>query len=138
MLELLLAGGWTLSAPCYSWCRPPRKTNLDMDRKDLRAFFDFNSMHMGAVNGPAGIVSSDGFAARNLTVTRPAPGTLCHYQRQVDHLRLRSFQVSGTISRMKWSRKASRRPVRADGDDTRGGRIPCIPRTDDDSVPPSV
>ncbi len=37
-----------------------------MDR-DLRAFFDFNSMHMEPWDGPAGIVMSDGrFAACNL------------------------------------------------------------------------
>ncbi|MBX9330418.1 glutamate synthase large subunit, partial [Serratia marcescens] len=40
--------------------------NPDMDG-DLRAFFDFNSMHMEPWDGPAGIVMSDGrYAACNL------------------------------------------------------------------------
>ncbi len=66
MLELLLAGGMDIIRAMRLLVPPARQNNPDMDR-DLRAFFDFNSMHMEPWDGPAGIVMSDGrFAACNL------------------------------------------------------------------------
>ncbi len=51
---------------CMPLVPPAWQNNPDMD-PELRAFFDFNSMHMEPWDGPAGIVMSDGrFAACNL------------------------------------------------------------------------
>ncbi|OQV65192.1 hypothetical protein AK51_23825 [Serratia nematodiphila DZ0503SBS1] len=66
MLELLLAGGMDLIRAMRLLVPPAWQNNPDMDG-DLRAFFDFNSMHMEPWDGPAGIVMSDGrYAACNL------------------------------------------------------------------------
>ncbi|ENV4538782.1 glutamate synthase large subunit [Salmonella enterica] len=66
MLELLLAGGMDIIRAMRLLVPPAWQNNPDMDQ-DLRAFFDFNSMHMEPWDGPAGIVMSDGrFAACNL------------------------------------------------------------------------
>ncbi|HGE8302087.1 TPA: glutamate synthase large subunit [Serratia marcescens] len=66
MLELLLAGGMDLIRAMRLLVPPAWQNNPDMD-SDLRAFFDFNSMHMEPWDGPAGIVMSDGrYAACNL------------------------------------------------------------------------
>ncbi len=66
MLELLLAGGMDLVRAMRLLVPPAWQNNPDMDA-DLRAFFDFNSMHMEPWDGPAGIVMSDGrYAACNL------------------------------------------------------------------------
>lgn len=66
MLELLLAGGMDLIRAMRLLVPPAWQNNPDMDT-DLRAFFDFNSMHMEPWDGPAGIVMSDGrYAACNL------------------------------------------------------------------------
>ncbi len=66
MLELFLSGGMDLIRAMRLLVPPAWQNNPDMD-DDLRAFFDFNSMHMEPWDGPAGIVMSDGrFAACNL------------------------------------------------------------------------
>ncbi|WP_078000392.1 glutamate synthase large subunit [Edwardsiella tarda] len=66
MLELLLSGGMDIVRAMRLLVPPAWQNNPDMD-PDLRAFFDFNSMHMEPWDGPAGIVMSDGrFAACNL------------------------------------------------------------------------
>ncbi len=67
MLELLLAaGGMDIIRAMRLLVPPAWQNNPDMD-PELRAFFDFNSMHMEPWDGPAGIVMSDGrFAACNL------------------------------------------------------------------------
>lgn len=66
MLELLLAGGMDLIRAMRLLVPPAWQNNPDMD-SELRAFFDFNSMHMEPWDGPAGIVMSDGrYAACNL------------------------------------------------------------------------
>ncbi|KAB7898546.1 glutamate synthase large subunit [Rouxiella sp. S1S-2] len=66
MLELFLAGGMDLLRAMRLLVPPAWQQNPDMDQ-DLRAFFDFNSMHMEPWDGPAGIVMSDGrYAACNL------------------------------------------------------------------------
>lgn len=66
MLELFLNGGMDLVRAMRLLVPPAWQNNPDMD-KDLRAFFDFNSMHMEPWDGPAGIVMSDGrYAACNL------------------------------------------------------------------------
>ncbi len=66
MLELFLAGGMDLLRAMRLLVPPAWQQNPDMDN-DLRAFFDFNSMHMEPWDGPAGIVMSDGrYAACNL------------------------------------------------------------------------
>ncbi|MDR0218389.1 MAG: glutamate synthase large subunit [Enterobacteriaceae bacterium] len=66
MLELFLNGGMDLIRAMRLLVPPAWQNNPDMD-DDLRAFFDFNSMHMEPWDGPAGIVMSDGrYAACNL------------------------------------------------------------------------
>ncbi|NUU66957.1 glutamate synthase large subunit [Enterobacteriaceae bacterium BIT-l23] len=66
MLELLLSGGMDIVRAMRLLVPPAWQNNPDMD-PELRAFFDFNSMHMEPWDGPAGIVLSDGrFAACSL------------------------------------------------------------------------
>lgn len=66
MLELLLAGGMDLFRAFRLLIPPAWQNHPDMD-DELRAFYDFNSMHMEPWDGPAGIVMSDGrFAACGL------------------------------------------------------------------------
>lgn len=66
MLELFLSGGMDLIRAMRLLVPPAWQNNLNMD-PELRAFFDFNSMHMEPWDGPAGLVMSDGrFAACNL------------------------------------------------------------------------
>ncbi|WP_125779003.1 glutamate synthase large subunit [Pseudoalteromonas rubra] len=66
MLELFLAGGMDIFRAMRMLVPPAWQKNRAMD-DELRAFYDFNSMHMEPWDGPAGIVMSDGrFAACNL------------------------------------------------------------------------
>lgn len=66
MLELFVCGGMDLFRAMRLLVPPAWQNNPDMD-DDLRAFYDFNSMHMEPWDGPAGIVLSDGrYAACNL------------------------------------------------------------------------
>lgn len=66
MLELFLTGGMDLFRAFRLLIPPAWQHHPDMD-EDLRAFYDFNSMHMEPWDGPAGIVMSDGrFAACGL------------------------------------------------------------------------
>ncbi|PMN70113.1 glutamate synthase large subunit [Enterovibrio norvegicus] len=66
MLEVFLAGGMDLFRAMRMLVPPAWQNHPDMD-EDLRAFYDFNSMHMEPWDGPAGIVMSDGrYAACNL------------------------------------------------------------------------
>lgn len=66
MLEVFLAGGMDLFRAMRMLVPPAWQNHPDMD-PDLRAFYDFNSMHMEPWDGPAGIVMSDGrYAACNL------------------------------------------------------------------------
>ncbi len=62
MLEFLLAGGIDL----YRAMRlliPPAWQNVEHMDPDLRAFYEYNSMHMESWDGPAGIVLTDGRVA---------------------------------------------------------------------------
>lgn len=66
MLELFLVGGMDIVRAMRLLVPPAWQNNPDMN-EDLRAFFDFNSMHMEPWDGPAGIVLSDGrYAACSL------------------------------------------------------------------------
>jgi len=66
MLETFLAGGMDLFR-AFRLLIPPAWQNHPWMDDDLRAFYDFNSMHMEPWDGPAGIVMSDGrFAACGL------------------------------------------------------------------------
>ncbi|MGB5324760.1 MAG: glutamate synthase large subunit, partial [Pseudomonadales bacterium] len=59
MLELLTLGGIDL----YRAVRmlvPPAWQNVETMDADLRAFYEYNSMHMEAWDGPAGLVMTDG------------------------------------------------------------------------------
>ncbi|MGH1430161.1 MAG: glutamate synthase large subunit [Neptuniibacter sp.] len=59
MLEFLLVGGMDI----YRAVRmivPPAWQNVENMDADLRAFYDFNSMHMEPWDGPAGMVMTDG------------------------------------------------------------------------------
>lgn len=80
MLEVLVCGGMDLFRAMRLLVPPAWQNNPDMD-DDLRAFYDFNSMHMEPWDGPAGIVLSDGrYAACNLDRNglRPARFVITH------------------------------------------------------------
>lgn len=59
MLELLLAGGINIFR-AMRLLIPPAWQNVDIMDADLRAFYEYNSMHMEPWDGPAGIVLTDG------------------------------------------------------------------------------
>jgi len=59
MLEALLAGGMDIFR-AMRLLIPPAWQNVDTLDADLRAFYEFNSMHMEPWDGPAGIVLTDG------------------------------------------------------------------------------
>lgn len=59
MLELLLVGGTELHKAIRMLVPPAWQNIEDMD-PDLRAFYEYNSMHMEAWDGPAGLVITDG------------------------------------------------------------------------------
>jgi glutamate synthase (NADPH/NADH) large chain len=59
MLEVLLAGGMDLFRAIRLMI-PPAWQNVDTMDADLRAFYEFNSMHMEPWDGPAGLVMTDG------------------------------------------------------------------------------
>lgn len=59
MLELFLAGGMDLFRAMRLLVPPAYQNNDTMD-PDLRAFYEFNSMHMEPWDGPAGIVLTNG------------------------------------------------------------------------------
>ncbi|WP_166266366.1 glutamate synthase large subunit [Marinobacter caseinilyticus] len=59
MLEVLLAGGVDLFRAARMMI-PPAWQNVDTMDSELRAFYEYNSMHMEPWDGPAGLVLSDG------------------------------------------------------------------------------
>ena len=59
MLELLLAGGMDMFTATRVMI-PPAWQNVELMNPDLRAFYEYNSMHMEPWDGPAGIVMTDG------------------------------------------------------------------------------
>lgn len=59
MLELFLAGGMDLFRAMRLLVPPAYQNNKTMDN-ELRAFYEFNSMHMEPWDGPAGIVMTNG------------------------------------------------------------------------------
>ncbi len=59
MLEALLAGGMDIFR-AMRLLIPPAWQNVNTLDADLRAFYEFNSMHMESWDGPAGIVLTDG------------------------------------------------------------------------------
>lgn len=59
MLEVLLTGGMDLYRAVRMMV-PPAWHNIDSMSADLKAFYEFNSMHMEPWDGPAGIVLTDG------------------------------------------------------------------------------
>jgi len=59
MLEALLAGGMDIFR-AMRMLIPPAWQNLETLDPDLRAFYEFHSMHMEPWDGPAGIVLTDG------------------------------------------------------------------------------
>ncbi len=59
MLELFLAGGMDLFRAMRLLVPPAYQNNKTMD-ESLRAFYEFNSMHMEPWDGPAGIVLTNG------------------------------------------------------------------------------
>ena len=62
MLEVLLAGGMDLYRAARMMV-PPAWQNIDTMDADLKAFYEYNSMHMEPWDGPAGIVLTDGSKA---------------------------------------------------------------------------
>jgi glutamate synthase (NADPH/NADH) large chain len=59
MFELLLAGGIDLFRAMRMLMPPAWQNTWELD-SDLRAFLEYNSMHMEPWDGPAGVVLSDG------------------------------------------------------------------------------
>ncbi|MGO3384520.1 MAG: glutamate synthase central domain-containing protein, partial [Acinetobacter guillouiae] len=59
MLELLVGGGMDLFR-ALRMLVPPAWQNVETLDADLRAFYEFNSKHMEAWDGPAGLVIQDG------------------------------------------------------------------------------
>ncbi len=59
MLEALLAGGMDMFR-AMRLLIPPAWQNVETLDPDLRAFYEYNSMHMEPWDGPAGIVLTDG------------------------------------------------------------------------------
>ncbi len=59
MLEALLAGGMDVFR-AMRLLIPPAWQNVETMDPDLRAFYEYNSMHMEPWDGPAGIVLTDG------------------------------------------------------------------------------
>ena len=59
MLEVLLTGGMDLYRAARMMV-PPAWQNIDNMDADLKAFYEYNSMHMEPWDGPAGIVLTDG------------------------------------------------------------------------------
>ena len=59
MMEVLLAGGVDLFRAVRMMI-PPAWQNVDTMDPDLRAFYEYNSMHMEPWDGPAGLVMTDG------------------------------------------------------------------------------
>jgi len=59
MLELLVTGGMDLFRG-LRMIIPPAWQNFETMDPDLRAFYEFNSMHMEPWDGPAGVVLTDG------------------------------------------------------------------------------
>ncbi|NNL11467.1 MAG: glutamate synthase large subunit, partial [Pseudomonadales bacterium] len=59
MLELLTLGGVELFR-AVRMLVPPAWQNVETMDADLRAFYEYNSMHMEAWDGPAGLVMTDG------------------------------------------------------------------------------
>jgi glutamate synthase (NADPH/NADH) large chain len=59
MLEVLLTGGMELHRAVRLMV-PPAWQNVEIMDGDLRAFYEYNSMHMEPWDGPAGVVMTDG------------------------------------------------------------------------------
>ncbi|WP_166259015.1 glutamate synthase large subunit [Marinobacter salicampi] len=59
MLEVLMAGGVDLFRAARMMV-PPAWQNVDTMDSQLRAFYEYNSMHMEPWDGPAGLVLTDG------------------------------------------------------------------------------
>ncbi|PEW40004.1 MULTISPECIES: hypothetical protein, partial [Bacillus] len=59
MLELMVTGGIDLFRGVRMLV-PPAWQNVETMDPDLRAFYEYNSMHMEPWDGPAGIVMTDG------------------------------------------------------------------------------
>ena len=59
MLELLVAGGMDLFR-AVRMLVPPAWQNIEHMDADLKAFYEYNSMHMEPWDGPAGLVLTDG------------------------------------------------------------------------------
>ncbi|MGJ8686847.1 MAG: glutamate synthase large subunit, partial [Spongiibacteraceae bacterium] len=59
MLELLLAGGMELFR-AVRMLVPPAWQNIEHMDPELKAFYEYNSMHMEPWDGPAGLVLTDG------------------------------------------------------------------------------
>ncbi|KTT53302.1 glutamate synthase [Pseudomonas oryzihabitans] len=59
MLELLVTGGMDLFR-AVRMIIPPAWQNVETMDADLRAFYEFNSMHMEPWDGPAGVVLTEG------------------------------------------------------------------------------
>jgi glutamate synthase (NADPH/NADH) large chain len=64
MLELMVTGG--IDETVARMLIPPAWQNVETMDADLRAFYEYNSMHMESFDGPAGVVLTDGLRAVSL------------------------------------------------------------------------
>ncbi len=93
MLEVLLAGGMDIFK-AMRLLIPPAWQNVETMDPDLRAFYEYNSMHMEPWDGPAGVVLTDGrFAACTLDRNglRPARYVITKNTRGLNGLRNRTY-----------------------------------------------
>ncbi|VTN12051.1 Glutamate synthase [NADPH] large chain precursor [Raoultella terrigena] len=89
MLETAAGSGMDIVRAMRLLVPPAWQNNPDMD-PELRAFFDFNSMHMEPWGRPAASSCPMGATLPVTSTVTSASGTLRHHQRQAIHLRLRS------------------------------------------------
>ncbi len=93
MLEVLLLGGLD---PLHAMrlLMPPAWHGLDTLDPDLRAFYEYYSVHMEPWDGPAGVVLTDGrYAPVHARSQRPATGAVLHHAQPLPHDRLGDRRV---------------------------------------------
>ena len=93
MLEVLLMGGLD---PLHAMrlLMPPAWHGLDAIDPDLRAFYEYYSVHMEPWDGPAGVVLTDGrYALCTLDRNGLRPARFCITQQPLPHDRLRDRRV---------------------------------------------
>ena len=113
MLEVLLMGGLD---PLHAMrlLMPPAWHGLDTLDPDLRAFYEYYSVHMEPWDGPAGVVLTDGrYALCTLDRNGLRPARFCITQQPLPHHRLRD-RACGTTQPEDVVKKGKLGPGRHD------------------------